>query len=72
MGEAAPVAGDPEHAGEARSADGKAGDEVQVARLLPVSRMSRPRKPSEPGQWPAAGAGDSAPRAKRYRRLTVG
>jgi hypothetical protein len=30
-------------------------DGVPVTRLLPVSRLNRTRKPSEPGSWPAVG-----------------
>jgi hypothetical protein len=51
----------PDRASEKPSAASEpASDEVPVTRLLPVSRLSRPRKTSEPGQWPTPVAGDSA------------
>lgn len=60
----APDAGpalDDEAPSAADTADTAAGDGVPMTRLLPVSRLNRPRKPGETGQWPTASGPAQAP-----------
>ena len=52
------VAGSARDAGTQPGPPPTAADGMPVTRLLPVSRLNRTRKPSEPGSWP--GAGDPA------------
>ena len=45
----------PPRDGAAPQAEPTPADGTPVTRLLPVSRLNRTRKPSEPGSWPAVG-----------------
>ena len=69
VGLVAPAAGffPPAVAGSARDAGTQPGtqpppaDGMSVTRLLPVSRLNRTRKPSEPGSWPGVGGPAQTP-----------